>query len=294
MAATLPGTMDNVFHAGSLPPSGPVPVMEFRAGKLTRSGTTVRPDKRKGLVQVWVEDGGLKLKWVDRRTGTVEDEHFLFQGEVAWKRVEKCTTGRVYVLDFGARQLFFWMQEPDESHDAEYARRINEYINDPAKARQDEARRNPLPPHAMGGMHPGGGGMPLEHLFEILQQQGGFFTLELGGDEQSSAPEGSRGGGGGSQQEPPSGPISSETLASVLAGLGVGAGPRPGAHCAPERAALVGNRVCAQPPGHGSRCWGTVTEVSGDGAVTVAFDGDVGERIFARSQWEAADKEFRS
>ena len=48
--------------------------MEFRAGKMSLSGTTVTPDKRKGLVYIYQsEDSLMHFCWKDRGTGNVED-----------------------------------------------------------------------------------------------------------------------------------------------------------------------------------------------------------------------------
>lgn len=49
-------------------------LVEFRAGKMTLKGTTVTPDKRKGLVYIYQsEDSLMHFCWKDRGTGTVED-----------------------------------------------------------------------------------------------------------------------------------------------------------------------------------------------------------------------------
>jgi 26S proteasome regulatory subunit N13 len=49
-------------------------VVEFKAGKMSLQGKTVKPDKRKGLVYVFQsEDQLMHFCWKDRSTGTVED-----------------------------------------------------------------------------------------------------------------------------------------------------------------------------------------------------------------------------
>ena len=54
-------------------------LVEFRAGKMKLNGTTVTPDKRKGLVYVYQgEDSLMHFCWKDRTTGTVEDVCFFF------------------------------------------------------------------------------------------------------------------------------------------------------------------------------------------------------------------------
>lgn len=49
-------------------------LVEFRAGKMSLKGTTVTPDKRKGLVYIQQTDDSLiHFCWKDRTSGSVED-----------------------------------------------------------------------------------------------------------------------------------------------------------------------------------------------------------------------------
>lgn len=53
-------------------------LVEFRAGKMSLKGTTVTPDKRKGLVYIYQsEDSLMHFCWKDRGAGTVEDVSFV-------------------------------------------------------------------------------------------------------------------------------------------------------------------------------------------------------------------------
>ncbi|XP_034028916.1 proteasomal ubiquitin receptor ADRM1-like [Thalassophryne amazonica] len=109
-------------------------LVEFRAGKMTMKGTTVTPDKRKGQVYIQQTDDSLiHFCWKDRTTGNVDDDLIIFPDDCEFKRVNQCTTGRVYVLKFkaGSKRLFFWMQEPKPDKDEEYCRKVNEYLNNP-------------------------------------------------------------------------------------------------------------------------------------------------------------------
>lgn len=65
-----------------------------------RSGNTITPDKRKGLVYLALEDGLLHFKWKERAGSKDEDDLIMFGGEAAWTKCTQCTTGRVYVLKF--------------------------------------------------------------------------------------------------------------------------------------------------------------------------------------------------
>uniref|UniRef100_A0A673XU92 ADRM1 26S proteasome ubiquitin receptor n=1 Tax=Salmo trutta TaxID=8032 RepID=A0A673XU92_SALTR len=109
-------------------------LVEFRAGKMTMKGSTVTPDKRKGQVYVQQTDDSLiHFCWKDRTSGNVDDDLIIFPDDCEFKRVNQCTTGRVFVLKFkaGSKRLFFWMQEPKTEKDEEYCRKVNEYLNNP-------------------------------------------------------------------------------------------------------------------------------------------------------------------
>nr|XP_046253257.1 proteasomal ubiquitin receptor ADRM1 isoform X2 [Scatophagus argus] len=109
-------------------------LVEFRAGKMTLKGNVVTPDKRKGTVYIQQSDDSLiHFCWKDRTTGNVDDDLIIFPDDCEFKRVNQCTTGRVFVLKFkaGSKRLFFWMQEPKTDKDDEYCRKVNEYLNNP-------------------------------------------------------------------------------------------------------------------------------------------------------------------
>jgi hypothetical protein len=50
---------------------------------------------------------------------------------MVWKKVTKCTTGRVYLLEFTSanQRHFFWMQEPKADQDAEIEKKMNEILS---------------------------------------------------------------------------------------------------------------------------------------------------------------------
>lgn len=109
-------------------------LVEFRAGKMSLKGNVVTPDKRKGTVYIQQSDDSLiHFCWKDRTSGNVDDDLIIFPDDCEFKRVNQCTTGRVYVLKFkaGSKRLFFWMQEPKTDKDDEYCRKVNEYLNNP-------------------------------------------------------------------------------------------------------------------------------------------------------------------
>lgn len=51
----------------------PRSLIEFKAGKMTLSGTTVTADVRKGLVFMKLDDGLVHFYWKDRKTDSVGD-----------------------------------------------------------------------------------------------------------------------------------------------------------------------------------------------------------------------------
>ncbi|XP_016313491.1 proteasomal ubiquitin receptor ADRM1 [Sinocyclocheilus anshuiensis] len=141
-------------------------LVEFRAGKMTLKGSTVTPDKRKGTVYIQQTDDSLiHFCWKDRTSGNVEDDLIIFPDDCEFKRVNQCTTGRVYVLKFkaGSKRLFFWMQEPKTDKDEEYCRKVNEYLNNP-----------PIP----GALGSGGGG---SHELSALGAKGALAGPGLAG-----------------------------------------------------------------------------------------------------------------
>ncbi|CAG2116349.1 unnamed protein product, partial [Medioppia subpectinata] len=129
-------------------PSGQY-LVQFRAGKMIRSGTTVSPVKdRKGLVYLHQSDDSLiHFCWKDRETGHLEDDLILFPEDAVFEKVVQCTTGRVFVLKFVAndRRYFYWSQEPNAAKDDELVAKFNENI------------RSPPVPGAVAG---GGSGVP--------------------------------------------------------------------------------------------------------------------------------------
>ncbi|XP_029424306.1 proteasomal ubiquitin receptor ADRM1 isoform X2 [Nannospalax galili] len=137
-------------------------LVEFRAGKMSLKGTTVTPDKRKGLVYIQQTDDSLiHFCWKDRTSGTVEDDLIIFPDDCEFKRVPQCPSGRVYVLKFkaGSKRLFFWMQEPKTDQDEEHCRKVNECLN------------NPPMPGTLGASGSGG------HELSALGGEGGLQSL---------------------------------------------------------------------------------------------------------------------
>eukprot|EP01060_Flectonema_neradi_P029031 TRINITY_DN3928_c5_g1_i1.p1 TRINITY_DN3928_c5_g1~~TRINITY_DN3928_c5_g1_i1.p1 ORF type:complete len:312 (+),score=58.02 TRINITY_DN3928_c5_g1_i1:85-1020(+) len=211
--------LPSLFRAQQM---GPKPVLSFRAGKMHKTGTTVRANNRKGMVQIIADDGCFSFQWKDRITGEVDESLFVFANEAEYFRVDKCTTGRVYCLRFKqGKEVFYWMQEPKTDKDDEYCNLINLYIRDPARCLA--AARGQTDSEA--------------DVIEAMQEQFGSTgastaTAATGGD--SAAPT-----GGGAQSQ-----IDLNTLRSILGNMretpgGGGSQPQPTQQAPPADVSLM-------------------------------------------------------
>lgn len=135
-------------------------------------GTTVTPDKRKGMVYIYQsEDSLMHFCWKDRGTGNVEDDLIIFPDDIEYKRVKQCTTGRVFILKFksSTRKFFFWMQEPKTDKDEEYSTKVNNLLNNPPTPGSGGSGSG-LPP-ALAGLSEQLGDGQLQGLLGNLDQQ---------------------------------------------------------------------------------------------------------------------------
>lgn len=125
-SSTLIGSTDGNRH-----------LVEFRAGRMTLSGTTVTADLRKGLVYLYrTETALVHFCWKDRNNGITEEDLLIFPDDCEFIRLTQCTTGRVYLLKFKTndRRFFFWMQEPSATKDEELCKRVNDIMNNVANS----------------------------------------------------------------------------------------------------------------------------------------------------------------
>jgi len=126
-------------------------LVELKAGKMNLQGNLVKPDKRKGLIYVFQSDDTLMhFAWKDRQTGVVEDDLIIFPDDFEYKKITKCTTGRVFLMKLKScnKKQFFWMQETDAEKDEAAWKKINDAFNNPggvtssAGSRSESARSN--------------------------------------------------------------------------------------------------------------------------------------------------------
>merc|ERR1740121_225604 len=71
----------------------------------------------------------MHLQWHDREKSEVVTDLIVIN-DAYFQKIEKCTTGRVYILRFTSsdKKMFFWMQEPKEDGDKELMKKFNEAV----------------------------------------------------------------------------------------------------------------------------------------------------------------------
>eukprot|EP00892_Ulva_mutabilis_P005134 jgi/Ulvmu1/2993/UM015_0033.1 len=117
--------------------------LSFRAGTLSRVGGRLTSDKRKGqVVLVQSEEPGfVNVQWyprdVDASSGTSavhstpEIDQMVFEGEaqVSWVGPQKNRVLRVVFSEEPDRNMFYWLQEPDNSSDDLIVMRFGDCLN---------------------------------------------------------------------------------------------------------------------------------------------------------------------
>jgi len=127
------------------------PLVEFKAGMLTQSGTTITADERRGKLSLIQGDNQLlHLVWKLRPQDTTELDLTIVPQGATFEKIPECTTGRVLFLKFknsNTRRFFFWLQEPKDDQDDKLVKQLNDFIENPPRAGAD----------GMGGMGEMGG-----------------------------------------------------------------------------------------------------------------------------------------
>ncbi|QPG76382.1 hypothetical protein FOA43_003771 [Brettanomyces nanus] len=101
--------------------------IKFKAGRVECKENTgiYTPNPIKGEIGLKASEEGegfYSFTWSPRDktvTGVENDELLVIAGDVTWRRVKSCTTGRVYMLLFlssGAKYMY-WMQDPNDDED---------------------------------------------------------------------------------------------------------------------------------------------------------------------------------
>eukprot|EP00466_Bigelowiella_natans_P018874 jgi/Bigna1/90159/estExt_fgenesh1_pg.C_640002 len=98
-------------------------IVEFKAGKLNKSGATVTADPRRGTLSIMesAADGMTRIQWKTRPGGQMETDIVVVPNDATVEKVPECKSGRVFLIRMRSsnRMLFFWMQEPKEEKDDE-------------------------------------------------------------------------------------------------------------------------------------------------------------------------------
>jgi hypothetical protein len=109
----------------------------------------------------------------------------IFPDDAVFRRVNEAKTGRVYVLEFktSSKKMFFWMQEPSDAKDEEYAAQLKTYLTfylfSPANIRPlsrrlckklNDGMNNPDAgdSEGLGGLEGGLGGLDQAQLMQML------------------------------------------------------------------------------------------------------------------------------
>jgi hypothetical protein len=153
-------------------PNGSVHV-EFRAGRMDWDGRMVTADKRKGKIILMTseEEQLMHFQWMDREKSEVAVDLIVIN-DAYLEKIEKCTTGRVYLLRFTSseRKLFFWMQEPKTEKDAELISKFNEAIGAKIPEKGAPKPAGAAAPAPAAGL-PAAGNAPIDPAIRAMVQQ---------------------------------------------------------------------------------------------------------------------------
>merc|ERR1719330_1019461 len=102
----------------------------------------------------------MHFQWHDREKSEVVHDLIVIN-DAYFEKIEKCTTGRVYVLRFTSsdKKMLFWMQEPKDDSDTDLIKKFNEAVGAtiPAKTAGGGAAAAPAAPAAAGASAAAGG-----------------------------------------------------------------------------------------------------------------------------------------
>jgi hypothetical protein len=250
---------------------GPAPLLQMKAGKMNREGTTVTADTRKGLLVLKKsEDGLMHLIWKDRN-GAVVDDLIVFEGDATIRQLDECKDGFAMLLEFSqtARKLFFYSQEArkkglgwgadDITKEKELVEKANQILTGRSAAAAPSAAPGALGmTHSeimamLAGNHPGapGGAAAATGAAPAAAPAAAAPAAAAGGGLDVSAALGALGGGAAAPAAPapaaaPSAPFSADNIASILGNIPAApAAPAAGGAGAPfsadSIASILGN-----------------------------------------------------
>jgi hypothetical protein len=101
--------------------------LSFPAGKMLVENLKVKPDLRKGKIQLTVDESECShFQWLPDGCD-VEDDFIIFPGEFSFSKVVQ-SKSRVFLLEFQGERYFYWMQGPDSSKDLELCAQVNQIL----------------------------------------------------------------------------------------------------------------------------------------------------------------------
>lgn len=167
-------------------PDGRRPLVQFRAGRMKKEGKLITPEKKQGMLSVYRDASGMvELQWA-AESGEPET-CMIFPGDATVQRATKCTTGRVFVIDFkGTRQLFYWLQERSEDRDTDYLKILKKNIEGDNASSSSSSSSNSTSNTAAAAPSSNSNNIQLSQLQSILGNLGG--ATPAGGVASAAAP----------------------------------------------------------------------------------------------------------
>lgn len=153
--------------------------MQFRAGKMTLENGKVTADPRKGMLAFLPHPTGvMEVMWCPL-DDSEPDTYCIFPRTATISKVEKCTTGRVMLIDIQDRQLFFWLQDRSSEKDAAIFKKAQQLVVPPNPPAATPAAPTAAPTAAPRAAAPGSS-LSVQALQNILADltagQGGATT----------------------------------------------------------------------------------------------------------------------
>jgi hypothetical protein len=142
----------------------PEPLVQLKAGKMILESSSSSssafhcvPDTTRGEIRLVWKNGHLKFQWYDRKRKTVVDDHTISAvtataSASSFQRVPLTAKihaqDRIYVWTDCSISMnppnyrMYWMQDQDETNEAEAIEKINQYLKDPKSAAPTTANDN--------------------------------------------------------------------------------------------------------------------------------------------------------
>ena len=123
--------MQGLGGMGAFANMGPKALVEFKAGKMNYDGKMVTPDRRKGVIRVVEDAGGMKqFQWCEADAKDAAESFYVFPDDAKFERVKQ-SKDRVYLLEMKGtmQRYFYWMQDEEKEKDEENAKKVHNVLN---------------------------------------------------------------------------------------------------------------------------------------------------------------------